>query len=222
MTRLVANAPKPMVNIPAPEVTAPDAVSTSLATTAVKTPVVASQTTMHKAIVKPEYTTYIAKKHDTLENVAEKNHLTVARLREANNLNSDYLRMGQRLNIPIKTHVTAIASAKPAKKDATGTENVAWVSASTTAPDKIAKASKTTTHLAAATTTHHRTYIVAKGDTLIKIAHEFKTTPKALMAVNDISNPKKLTIGKQLKIPAESHTSHTKASATQLANNVEQ
>ena len=42
-----------------------------------------------------------------------------------------------------------------------------------------------------------------KGDTLIKIAHKFKTTPTAIMTENGITDPSKLTIGKKLKIPSQ-------------------
>ncbi len=44
---------------------------------------------------------------------------------------------------------------------------------------------------------------MVKGDTLIKIAHKFKTTPTAIMAANSITDPAKLTIGKKLKIPSQ-------------------
>jgi LysM repeat protein len=50
---------------------------------------------------------------------------------------------------------------------------------------------------------HHRLYTVVKGDTLIKIAHKFKTTPTALMTENSIADPTKLAIGKKLRIPSE-------------------
>jgi LysM repeat protein len=52
-------------------------------------------------------------------------------------------------------------------------------------------------------TLQHHIYTVVKGDTLIKIAHRFKTTPTALMAANNISDPSKLSIGKKLKIPSK-------------------
>ncbi len=50
---------------------------------------------------------------------------------------------------------------------------------------------------------HHHLYTIEKGDTLVKIAHKFKTTPSAIMAENSISDPTKLTIGKKLKIPSK-------------------
>ena len=52
-------------------------------------------------------------------------------------------------------------------------------------------------------TLQHHVYTVVKGDTLIKITHKFKTTPTALMAANNISDPSKLSIGKKLKIPSK-------------------
>jgi LysM repeat protein len=55
----------------------------------------------------------------------------------------------------------------------------------------------------ATTGLHRHLYTVVKGDTLIKIAHKFKTTATAIMAENSITDPAKLAIGKKLKIPSE-------------------
>jgi LysM repeat protein len=52
---------------------------------------------------------------------------------------------------------------------------------------------------------------VVKGDTLTKIAHKFKTTSKALMAANNITDPTKLSIGKKLVIPSREARSATTA-----------
>jgi LysM repeat protein len=46
-----------------------------------------------------------------------------------------------------------------------------------------------------------RTYTVKSGDFLIGIANRFGTTVKAIMDLNGISDPSRLTIGLELKIP---------------------
>ena len=50
---------------------------------------------------------------------------------------------------------------------------------------------------------HHHIYTVVKGDTLTKIAHKFKTTPRRDHRGNNITDPTKLTVGKKLKIPSK-------------------
>ena len=47
----------------------------------------------------------------------------------------------------------------------------------------------------------YRTYTVQSGDFLIAIANRFDTTVKAIMDLNDISDPSSLVIGQVLKIP---------------------
>jgi cell wall-associated NlpC family hydrolase len=43
-------------------------------------------------------------------------------------------------------------------------------------------------------------YVIRKGDSLFKIARTFKTTPKALMSINNLRSSK-IKIGQELKIP---------------------
>jgi LysM repeat protein len=54
---------------------------------------------------------------------------------------------------------------------------------------------------AAPSTSATRTYKVQPGDTLIGIAARFGTTPKAIVALNGITDPSSLKIGQTLKIP---------------------
>ncbi|MFZ5806457.1 MAG: LysM peptidoglycan-binding domain-containing protein [Verrucomicrobiota bacterium] len=51
------------------------------------------------------------------------------------------------------------------------------------------------------TATGFRTYTVAKGDTLSKIARLFNTTPAKLVQLNGMENPNKLRVGMELKVP---------------------
>jgi LysM repeat protein len=153
---------------------------------------------------------YVVKAHDSLAKIAHLNHTSVAKLKAANSLNSDLLQIGQKLVIPARaqTAPTAVATATPSVPVNTGISSdpataasTAAVSAPTTAKTPVG----TGTNLAgpAPMTLQHHVYTVVKGDTLIRIAHKFKTTPTALMAANNISDPSKLSIGKKLKIPSK-------------------
>ncbi len=208
----VATSTTPSSLMPPPEPVVMGATPTPAPTTSTSgpTPLVAESTSTTPAPATPaaastpatDATTYVVKPHDSLDRIAHQNHTTVAKLKAANNLNSDLLHIGQKLVIP----ATAIAAKSP---DASATSSsVAATAPSTTAPTVAStakvKTAKSTAHVASTSTpAHSHSYTIVKGDTLTKIAHKFKTTPKALMAVNNISDPTKLTIGKQLKIPSK-------------------
>ncbi|HEY8216911.1 MAG TPA: LysM peptidoglycan-binding domain-containing protein [Acidimicrobiia bacterium] len=53
------------------------------------------------------------------------------------------------------------------------------------------------------TTAPPTAYVVMKGDTLTSIGQKFGVTTKAILAINQISNPDSLTEGEKLKIPAK-------------------
>ncbi len=170
---------------------------------------------------------------DSYKKIAHEHHLTVAQLKEANNIKGDVLHAGQKLLIPAKTqlasNVAPIISPEPVATPNLLGDNTAILSAPASAAT-IKTVAMTST--VSASTSH--LYTVVKGDTLSKIAHKFKTTPAALMAANNITDPTKLSIGKKLKIPsmearsakntpiapAAAQPSQTKADATtaQLAN----
>ncbi len=48
-----------------------------------------------------------------------------------------------------------------------------------------------------------KTYVVAKGENPLTIAHKFKVSYDDLLAINHIDDPKKLQIGQKLTIPAK-------------------
>jgi LysM repeat protein len=131
---------------------------------------------------------YVVKMHDTLEKIALRHHTTVATLKRANGLKGELLHVGERLSIPGKREVAAAPAT-----DGTGATNLSGTPVMT--PDETVAAP------AHAPSGSH-TYTVVKGDTLTRIAHKFRTTAKALMAVNNITDPTKLSIGKKLLIPS--------------------
>ncbi len=124
---------------------------------------------------------YTVQKGDSLSKIARKHGVTVASLKSGNNLTTDHLKIGQVLNIPG-------ASASPASAP-TGT---------------VAKG--TTEHMARAavanSTGGYKSYKVAKGDTLWKIAKNFKAKPAEIAKLNGISDPSKLKVGMLIKVPA--------------------
>jgi len=141
--------------------------------------------------------TYTVKITDSYKKIAHAHHITVAQLKEANHIKGDLLHTGQKLLIPSAKTLVATTATTTA------------LEATPAAPVLSESAAPMTTSLTSAPSTvatiapHSHLYTVVKGDTLIKIAHKFKTTPTAIMTENSISDPGKLTIGKKLKIPSQ-------------------
>ena len=57
---------------------------------------------------------------------------------------------------------------------------------------------------AAVTYDNTDTYIVQKGDILSRLAVDFNTSTKTLIAMNNLSNPDVLYVGQELRVPAGS------------------
>jgi LysM repeat protein len=143
--------------------------------------------------------TYVVKITDSYKKIAHAHHITVAQLKEANHIKTDTLHTGQKLLIPSgRTVVAENAPASATALDSPPTGPV--LSESAPAPAAILASAPSTV---ATAVSHHHLYTVVKGDTLIKIAHKFKTTPTAIMTENSITDPGKLAIGKKLKIPSQ-------------------
>lgn len=168
-------------------------------------------------------TPYVVKAHDSLAKIARLNHTTVAKLKETNSLNTDLLRIGQKLVIPARTQVATTAA--PASLDSS--ESTAILSGSAPASSMSPKPVKPVAKESAASVSpiattvalQHHLYTVVKGDTLTKIAREFKTTPAALMTANNITDASKLSIGKKLKIPSQEARSAKNSEPTATPSN---
>jgi len=144
---------------------------------------------------------YVVKITDSYKKIAHSHHITVAELKEANHIKGDVLHTGQKLVIPSEKMLAAeSAPASTSVLDAAPTAPVPTDSAPETTASLVSSTSTSTTP---ATLTHRHFYTVVKGDTLVRIAHKFGTTAKAIMAENGITDPTKLSIGKKLKIPSE-------------------
>jgi LysM repeat protein len=129
---------------------------------------------------------YTVKSGDSLYKIARQNHVSVAELKAANSLSSDNLKIGQKLRVPHKAGAPVIASV----------------------PAPVAPAPAVVTAVSSA-----MTYTVSKGDTLTKIARQFNTTAAALMAHNNISDARKLSIGTKLMIPPQAGVQRNAMSA---------
>jgi LysM repeat protein len=134
--------------------------------------------------------TYAVQKGDSLYKIARKNNVTVAELKQANGLTSDALKIGQKLNIPDQRTTPAVnvpavaANSQPAP--ATTTQNVVHSA------------------VANSNAASFQSYKVAPGDTLWKIARNFNTKPDVIAKANNISDPSKLKVGMEIKVPAPS------------------
>jgi LysM repeat protein len=147
---------------------------------------------------------YTVKITDSYKKIARSHHVTVAQLKLANHISNNTLHAGQKLVIPASK--TVLADAGTTSLDAPETES--RLKPTTTA--------YTTSTMTTDVTSHHHLYTVQRGDTLKKIARKFNTSPAAILGVNSISNPAKLTIGKKLRIPsAESRSAHLTAPAAE-------
>jgi LysM repeat protein len=133
---------------------------------------------------------YVVKITDSYKKIAHAHNISVAQLKAANHIKGDTLHTGQKLVIPS----AGTLAAAPAT-----TTTSTHLDATPVQPMLANSVSSTITPSAS----HHHTYTVVKGDTLVRIAHKFKTTPAALMEANDITDPTKLAIGKKLKIPSQ-------------------
>jgi LysM repeat protein len=143
--------------------------------------------------------TYVVKITDSYKKIAHAHHITVAQLKEANHIKGDTLHTGQKLFIP--SGKTAVAENTPTS---TTTLDAAPIVRTQNEPAPTSTAILASSPSIVTTPSlHSHLYTVVKGDTLIKIAHKFKTTATAIMSENSITDPSKLTIGKKLKIPSK-------------------
>ena len=146
---------------------------------------------------------YIVKPGDSLARIARQHHVSLAKLRAANSFANDRLHIGQKIVLP--GHATTTALAATAETPTAPTDATA---VSLPVHHSMAK-----TGMAATSSRHF--YTVVKGDTLIKIARRFRTTPTAIMAANNLTDAGRIGIGKKLKIPSgESRSAATSVPAS--------
>lgn len=123
-----------------------------------------------------ETTNYTVKRGDTLSKIANQFDTTVGALKASNGKTSDMIRVGEVLTVP------AGGSAP---------------SASTNKPTTSVSASSTTT---ASQVSGTKTHTVKAGEYPAKIARQYGMTTKELLAINGISDPRKLRVGQKLTV----------------------
>jgi LysM repeat protein len=122
-------------------------------------------------------TTYTVQRGDNLSRIAQRYDTTVRALKAANGKSSDMIRVGESLVVPA---VSAAAGAAP--MSATPTPAPA------------------TTRLVAASSGATRTHTVKAGEFPGKIARQYGMTTNELLAMNSITDPRKLRVGQKLTV----------------------
>jgi LysM repeat protein len=143
--------------------------------------------------------TYTVKAHDSLAKIAHRKHISVASLKAANGgLKNSALYIGEKLVIPAspKEEATNLAGLREPNTTLLGDSDFSELD------KKPVKGSADDEPAAMPVTGGRHTYTVVKGDTLIRIARKFHTTSNAIMALNSISDARKLRLGQKLKIPS--------------------
>ena len=148
---------------------------------------------------------YTVSAGDTITKISSSLGVAIPDLEKINGLASNaVLQVGQILKVPER------AVAQAASGLSAGASNVA--AGMNKVPSAIGAAVATATGsktpdpaqvvaTSGETTTETTTYTVVKGDSPYKIAKKFKISPDELMKANGITDPKKIQIGQQLKIP---------------------
>ena len=155
-------------------------------------------------------TTYTVAKGDTLTRIARKTQSTVQKLREANELKSDMLKIGQKLIVPSASQ-TEVASHSTQQQVTAPTFAAQPPAAPATPAGTSAPLSPS------ADNAGYSVHKVAKGETLSKIARTYNTTASNLAKINQITDPTKLRIGAEIKVPAQTARNNADASHTQAS-----
>ena len=149
-------------------------------------------------------TEYMVKRGDSLSKIANQFDTSVRAIKAANGLSSDLIRVGDKLVVPVSSSSTGTSSAMTAAPSDS-------ISSSSTAPSFSASGA--------------RTHTVKSGEYPGKIASQYDMTTDELLALNGITDPRKLQVGKVLKVsgfsstanvdpPAQVVTTTTEASST--------
>ena len=132
-------------------------------------------------------TEYMVKRGDSLSKIANQFDTSVRAIKAANGLSSDLIRVGDKLVVPVSSSSTGTSSAmSPVPSDS--------ISSSSTAPSFSASGA--------------RTHTVKSGEYPGKIASQYDMTTDELLALNGITDPRKLQVGKVLKVSGSSSTAN--------------
>ena len=123
-------------------------------------------------------TDYTVKRGDSLSRIANQFDASVRAIKAANGLSSDLIRVGDKLVVPVSGSTGASSGMSAAPSDS--------ISSSSTAPSF--------------STSGARTHTVKSGEYPGKIASQYGMTTDELLALNGITDPRKLQVGKVLKV----------------------
>ena len=132
-------------------------------------------------------TEYMVKRGDSLSKIANQFDTSVRAIKAANGLSSDLIRVGDKLVVPVSSSSTGTSSSMSAAPSDS-------ISSSSTAPSFSASGA--------------RTHTVKSGEYPGKIASQYDMTTDELLALNGITDPRKLQVGKILKVSGSSSTAN--------------
>lgn len=134
-------------------------------------------------------TSYTVKGGDSLSRIAQQFNTSVRAIKAANGKTSDLIRIGEKLLIPVSGSSTSSGSS-------------AGSASSNSSVAEPVRASTTTTYVAPSTTVTSgaRTHTVQSGEFPATIARKYGMTSGELLALNGITDPRKLQVGKVLKV----------------------
>ena len=132
-------------------------------------------------------TEYMVKRGDSLSKIANQFDTSVRAIKAANGLSSDLIRVGDKLAVPVSSSSIGTSSAMSAAPSDS-------MSSSSTAPSFSASGA--------------RTHTVKSGEYPGKIASQYDMTTDELLALNGITDPRKLQVGKVLKVSGSSSTAN--------------
>lgn len=153
----------------------------------------------------PTNKTYTVRSGDTMTRISSSLGVAIPDLEKVNGLASNaVLQVGQVLKVPEKAITQAAAGvAAGAGKVAESAAKLPGAIAAAVKPAQSVESNATDASVPAPTGPVTE-YTVVKGDNPWKIAKKFKISQDELMKANGITDPKKIQIGQQLKIPAPS------------------
>ena len=144
-------------------------------------------------------TEYMVKRGDSLSKIANQFDTSVRAIKAANGLSSDLIRVGDKLVVPVSSS-TGTPSAMTAAPSGS-------ISSSSTAPSFSASGA--------------RTHTVKSGEYPGKIASQYDMTTDELLALNGITDPRKLQVGKVLKVSGSSSTANVEPPAQVVTTTTE-
>jgi LysM repeat protein len=145
-----------------------------------------------------ETTNYTVKRGDSLSKIANQFDTSVRALKAANGKTSDLSRVGETLLIPVSS--TGSATRSGASSANSSTSGLSATSTTTT--------TTTRTSSATATSTGTRTHTVRAGEFPATIARQYGMTTGELLALNGITDPRKLQVGQVLQVSGSGSASN--------------